>query len=438
MNKQNSTIEKAKNHIKKLIGNHTITKKNGKYILDFVEQLEAQGHSKGPYSKNRIRKYIYGLGSISKIYEKDFDKTTKENINNLASKIREKYEKETARDYLVILRLFIKYIWEQKGNEYEDGQFPDIIKKIKPGNRQPSKVKRTELLTTDDIEKLANHTNNLRDRCFVIMLYESGCRISEIIGDETHPGILLKDIKFDQYGVIVDVDGKTGQRSLRLIATGPAISNWLQEHPDKDNQNAPLFCAIWGNKKGQRIGYQYWKNMLTGKTDNRKRKNDKKIPMLGLGEKAGINKPMHPHHFRHSRASELAKHFTESQLCYFMGWEQGSKQARIYVHLSGRDTESAILKMYGRITEEEKEEQKITPIICPRCNKENDPFAKYCSACSLLLDEKSIANFEKEKEQASKLGLGIMNTAGLEDSIGNMLLKKIQEMEEKIKSLEQS
>jgi len=403
----NNSIEKVKNHIKQLATSGSITKMNSQNILGFVAQLEAQGHSKGPYSKNRIKKYLYGLGSLCQILDKDFDKATRDDMNILASKIRNKYAKETSRDYLVILRLFIKYIWELKGYEYEENQFPDIIKKIKPGNKQPTKVKRTQLLSMDDINKIANITTNLRDRCFVIMLFETGCRISELIGDEEHEPIKLRDIKTDQYGTIVDVDGKTGLRSLRLIASGPAIANWLQEHPDKNNPDAPLFCCIWGKKRGKKIGYQYWNDLLTGKSDNRKRKTDKKVPMLGLGEKVGINKPMTPHHFRHSRASELAKFMTESQLCYYLGWEQGSKQARTYVHLSGKDVDSAILKMHGRIPEEDNEKNKMNPIQCPRCNRENDPFAKYCSWCSLLLDEKSIATFEKEKEQASKFGFDI-------------------------------
>jgi site-specific recombinase XerD len=425
----NGTVEKAKAHIARMEKNKKITKNNSKQILAFVAQLQAQGHKKGPYSKKRITKYLYGLGALAQTTRKDFEVYNKEDINELVFYIRNKYGQETARDYLVIFRLFIKYIWEQKGNEYEENEFPDIIKKIKPGSRQIPKIASAQLLTMDDINKMVNHTTNLRDRCFVIMLYESGCRISELIGDETHPGICLKDIKTDQYGVVIDVDGKTGSRSLRLIASAPAISNWLQEHPDKTNRDAPLFCCIWGKNKKNRTDYRYWNNLLTGKTDNRKRKTDNKSSMLGLGEKAGISKPTNPHWFRHSRASELAKHMTESQLCYYMGWEQGSKQARIYVHLCGKDVDKSILKMYG-LKQEEKQEKQINPIKCPRCNKINDPFAKFCTACSLLLDEKSIVDFDKQKDETVKTIQDILDDPYLARITLKQLLPILQKLQE--------
>jgi integrase/recombinase XerD len=392
------SVEQAKEHIRDLTQERKITNRNAQDVLAFVAQLQAQGHKKGPYSKKRLTKYLYGLGSLSKMTRKDFEKSTRDDMNALASHIREKYGKETARDYLVMLRLFIKYLWEKKGFEFEDNEYPDIVKKIKPGNIKIQKIARAQLLTMDDVKMMANLTKNLRDRCFIIMLYESGCRIAELIGDETHPGIQLRNIKHDQYGVIVDVDGKTGLRSLRLIASAPAIANWLQDHPDRDNRDAPLFCGIWGAQRGKRVDYRYWNNLLTGKADNRKRPGDKKVPMQGLGEIAGIHKPTNPHWFRHSRASELAKYMTESQLCYYMGWEQGSKQARTYVHLSGKDVDRSILQMYG-LAEEEKQENELKPITCPRCNKVNDPFAKFCSGCSLGLDLKTIINFEKTKDE---------------------------------------
>lgn len=396
------SVECAKKHIAELSKKRKITVSNGKHILSFVAQLQAQGHRKGPYSKKRLTKYLYGLGSLSQMTARDFEKHTKEDMNELALKIREKYKQETARDYIVMLRLFIKYIWEQKGNEYEENEYPDIVKKIKPGNNKSPKIARAQLLNMDDVKAMANLTKNLRDRCFIIMLYESGCRIGELIGDETHPGVHLRDIKNDQYGVIIDVEGKTGTRSLRLVSSSPAIANWLQIHPDRENKDAPLLCGIWGAHRGQRVDYRYWKNLLNGKSDNRKRPTDKKIPMKGLGEKAGIQKPVNPHAFRHARASELAQFLTESQLCYFMGWEQGSKQTRTYVHLSGKDIDNSILLM-NDLGQEKKQENKMKPIRCPRCGQTNDFCVKYCSSCSLLLDVKSIATFDQESTQIDSM-----------------------------------
>ena len=85
-----------------------------------------------------------------------------------------------------------------------------------------------------------------------------------------------------------------------------------------------------------------------------------------VAQKAGIDKPINPHHFRHPRATDLAKKLTEAQLCQYMGWIQSSKEAATYVHLSGRDMDKAILTLHGLAEEEtEEEHSKKTNALGP-------------------------------------------------------------------------
>ena len=223
------------------------------------------------------------------------------------------------------------------------------------------------------VKKLANHTNNLRDRAMILTLYESAGRIGEI------QNIKVKQVVFDKYGCRVKLHGKTGERTIRLISSAPAISNWLTDHSnfkgnkdDPEFRNSYLFCSLWGKNRGEYLSYPQI-NLL----------------LRDVAKKAGVVKPVRPHQFRHSRATELAKRLTESQLCEYMGWVQGSKEASTYVHLSGRDTDKAILAMHGLI-EEDISKDKLQPIECPRCKSMNDPAMKFCGQCSLGLDEKAV------------------------------------------------
>jgi ribosomal protein L40E len=102
-------------------------------------------------------------------------------------------------------------------------------------------------------------------------------------------------------------------------------------------------------------------------------------------EKAGIKKKVFPHILRHSRATFLANHLTEQQMNIYFGWVQGSDMPSIYVHLSGRDIESAVRAVYGL---EEEEKKTIKPAKCPRCGEINTPQARFCHKCGLILDEK--------------------------------------------------
>jgi len=77
--------------------------------------------------------------------------------------------------------------------------------------------------------------------------------------------------------------------------------------------------------------------------------------------------------------------------------------AATYVHLSGRDIDSAILKLHGLDIEEQKEEEKFKLIKCPRCNQNNSPSTKLCNYCGLALDLKTAMELDETQRKANEL-----------------------------------
>ena len=69
----------------------------------------------------------------------------------------------------------------------------------------------------------------------------------------------------------------------------------------------------------------------------------------------------------------------------YFGWTQSSKMASIYVHLSGRDVDDAILKLYGKKSIEKNKQEEIKTKTCVRCNEINSFDAKYCKRCGFSL-----------------------------------------------------
>jgi ribosomal protein L40E len=104
-----------------------------------------------------------------------------------------------------------------------------------------------------------------------------------------------------------------------------------------------------------------------------------------LGKRAGIRKRIYPHLFRHTRATHLANKLTEAQMKQLFGWTQASKMAAIYVHLSGRDVDNALLELHGLSVQENKE-GKFKVKICPRCGERNSPDGIYCKKCAFPID----------------------------------------------------
>jgi site-specific recombinase XerD len=348
---------------------------NKQHVINFINQQAAQGNSKA-----RQYKYMSILGQIGLMVDFDFEKATRKDIEVLCGKIHNSDLSEwTKHDYLVTIKVLYKFL------SGED-EYPKIVKWIKPKKARNHKKLPRDLITIEDAKKLANSTNNLRDRCFIIVLYESGARIDELLQ------LNIRDVEFDTHGVRVTLpdNGKTGPRKIPLIASAPAISNWLTEHPQRTKKGAPLFCGIWSKNIGKPLDYRTLYEVLKE-----------------AAAKANLDKPVNPHHFRHSRATELARRLTEAQLCQYMGWVIGSREAATYVHLSGRDLEGAILEIYG-LKKKEDEIIRFKPIECPRCGLKNDPAAKFCSGCSLGLDERNLMEYDNKKEQATQMGFASM------------------------------
>ena len=137
-------------------------------------------------------------------------------------------------------------------------------------------------------------------------------------------------------------------------------------------------------------------------------------------ERTGIMKKVSPHKLRHSRATFLASRITESQMNAVFGWKQGSDMPSIYVHLSGRDVDDAILGVYG-LSNKKEEKPTLTPRICPRGNQSNIYYGKFCSKCGLALDINAAVQLEKARLKTDT----IMNMLMDDPEFKELLKKKL-------------
>jgi len=379
-----------KSLLNKLENNNSISYRDKELILRFKDDCFAKG-----LSTARVVKYVYHLIRLNEWLSKDFEDATKEDIQNLVIKI----EKCSYVEYTKIeLKICIKKIYRMLKNT-ED--YPPEVKWIKPGHIKAERIKLPEeLLTEEDIVKLINAANSQRDKAFIAMLYETGCRIGEILF------IRIKHIQFDQYGALVMVSGKTGSRRLRIITSVPYLTEWLNNHKWKENPDAYLWICR-GNRV---ISYRGIQMML-----NR------------IGGKARVKKRLNPHNFRHSRATYLANHLTEAQMKVYFGWVRASDMAAVYVHLSGRDVDNAILKVHGITNNNDKEESKLNPKNCPRCEKVNQATNKFCSRCGMLLDRETmmkIVEMDIERKEADR----ILDEMIKDEEFREIFLRKAREL----------
>ncbi len=220
-----------------------------------------------------------------------------------------------------------------------------------------------EILTEEDIKKLINATSSHRDRALVAVLYESGCRAGEFLL------MRIKNIHFDRYGAVIIVRGKTGYRRIRLVSSSPYLAEWINVHPSKNDPEA----WVWISPRNlKRLAYNSLRTILRN-----------------AARKAGVKKNVNPHAFRHSRATHLANYLTDAQLKEYFGWVQESDMASVYVHLSGRDVDRAILKLHGIEQEHRSGKNILKPRECLRCGELNPSENTVCRRCFFPLDERA-------------------------------------------------
>ena len=98
------------------------------------------------------------------------------------------------------------------------------------------------------------------------------------------------------------VDGKTGQRPIRIIESAPRLALWVNNHPFKNNPESPLWPQFTKNNYGQPLTYSAARQVLVRSAKNAQRKHE------------GFTKKIHFTLFRHSAATKAANYMTQAQM----------------------------------------------------------------------------------------------------------------------------
>jgi len=348
-----------------------LSKRDKKVLREFHKQCLADGLSPG-----RIEKYLINLPKISGWLHKNFEDANKEDIKRVIMTIEGNgYEEWTKHDYKVVIKKFYK--WLRKSEDY-----PEEVRWLKSTIKHNKEKLPEELLTGEDVDKLIEKADHPRDKAFVSILWESGADVGEIAC------LRLKHVIFERNFAKIIVKGKRGMRRILLVESTPYLASWMAIHPMKDNPEAFLWVGIGTANKNQPVDYPGLRKLLQE-----------------LARKAEIGKRVNTKTFRHSRATYLANHLTEAQMCEVFGWVQGSEMPSVYVHLSGRDTDKAIMKVYGMEEEEKKEEESARkPKECPICQHINSAKERFCGGCGYALDVKTAMELEEKiKPRQQKL-----------------------------------
>lgn len=337
--------------------------------------------------------------------KKDFDKATKEDLRELVFKLdlREDWSVWTKHTHKTILKKF--YRWLVFGNEYLNRpDSPEIIGwlRVNISKKDRPRVKASDILTEREAENLVNVAEHPRDKAFISMLYELGARIGEI-GE-----LCVSDISRDQYSFTVDLSGKTGHRTPRIVVSDSYLATWLNSHPLKNNPMSPLWVVLGDRNKNEKMKYGAFRALV-----------------LRLAEKAKIKKRIYPHLFRHSRVTHLLtnKQINESQAKIYFGWVPDSRMLAEYSHLVARDVNEVMLEIHGiKTSDGDKKEPKVKQ--CPRCKEINPKEHLFCKNCGSFLDIKTAIALDDKRGGFEGVMSDLMDEQDVQEAMVKAAIRK--------------
>jgi integrase len=284
--------------------------------------------SKKGLGQTRKRKVVQVLDKIARMGFAGIDQETVDKYFSFLQNSKLTYE--TKSDYWFIYKRFLSWLKPELNLDYK---LQVTIKKKLP-----------TILSLKEIVQMINSTRNSRDRAVLSLLFDSGCRPSELVN------LKVGDIIFDEEGLIVNIpeEGKRGQRRMRIVNTvnsEEVLKEWLKYHEFKNDPYSPLFYRLDRIKKAK-IRIESLNNIVKY-----------------TGRRARIKKNVNSYTFRHSRATFLAKYLTEQEMKIYFGWTMGSDMVHVYVHMSCRDLDQKVLKLNETPEQRERAGEDLRQLI---------------------------------------------------------------------------
>ncbi|MEI7434481.1 MAG: site-specific integrase [Methanomicrobiales archaeon] len=350
-----------------------ITPDDKKLIELFIVKSE-----KASTSLSMARKYklIYTLiGGRHRYLKKPFADVNNDELDAAISAIKadSSIKQNTKSDYCRILKRFYLILIKNKKIKLNLGSVSEI--KVPRFDRM---TKTAEMMLTDqEIEDIVLNCRNARDKAIIMLMSEGAFRVGEIAS------LRWNQVKFEDWGLIINVDEKTGKPRLvpcsgngRAFLIGYMNDMGIASPPPPDEL---VFFYRVGNEKVQ-IQYSNISQRIKE-----------------AAERAGIQKHVTPHLFRHSAITRMIEDGLGETVVKRIAWgNEDSEQLSTYTHVTDNLIIDSV-KARWKIDAEPvklKERKTFGPVQC-QCGYVNPPGLKFCGQCGKGLTPDAISEIER-------------------------------------------
>lgn len=286
-------------------------------IEQFADYMEVEKN----YSKRTIKEYVYDLKMFERFVNKILTTVSTSDVRGFLAHLKRErnYQPQGIVRKQATLRSFYKFLRREKKVEENPLEF---IEAPKLPERQP--VYLTEEERRSIFEKVRGLTYTFRgkrDYAIICLLYYAGMRVSELIG------LNAGDVSRDGEKVSLKIIGKGNkERKVPLrIEAQEALNVWLQNRPSTEENNSAIF--------------------INTKTKKRLTVRTVQFLVKGLTIKAGVNKRITPHKFRHTFGTRLLQQGANLVDIQTLLGHASLNTTRIYTHTNPAKLEEAVSKL---------------------------------------------------------------------------------------------
>lgn len=279
------------------------------------------------FSENTLDAYVRDIRKLKDYAEEDLANVGPDSIGyeNLQEYIfnlsKQKFSERSQARWISSIKAFFKFLLE---DEYREDNPAALLEGPKLGLYLP------DTLSLPDINKIiaaieVNTDLGKRNHCIIEVLYGCGLRVSELID------LKISNINFkEQY---IKIHGKGNKTRFVPLAdyTAELLENYIKEVRSKGKINKKYEDTLFLNSRGTSMSRVIVFLIIKELTD-----------------KAGVNKKISPHTFRHSFATHLLQNGADLRYIQEMLGHSSITTTEIYTHLKTEELRDVILSYHPR------------------------------------------------------------------------------------------
>lgn len=360
--------------------------KKSKYVvknpanLDYLKRLIKEFEYKDISYIRRID-ILKSVRKTAAMTEKDFKDLTRDDVKTIITKLNKSHKTlNTRRDYVNHNKAAWKIFLPEKDHQgRQDDTVVPYAWRVKVHTDPSLKKDKSDKFTdTEYVKILRSLGKDPRMQTYFSLIYECLARPQELCY------VNIEDIDLrDQYARIrIKAHGKEGTKTLQIIDGYYYLAMWLNQHPLRDNPQAPLFITLSNNQEPQRLQPKTANILLRRKLDE-----------------LGIKKRLTNYSFkRNGVTSRYVAGESAQNIQKIAGWTS-TDQLKTYDLSEQEEFFELELKNKGIIADDTKNREKyVTYKLCAFCNTINPKTNENCSSCARPLDRDKIIQEEQEKE----------------------------------------